>query len=120
MLFPFITLVLLLAFSFTLKDDTLTGSWVIKFSNNETVQLNFRNNGTVKVVIPSDNFTVEGKYKLKNNVLSLNDGTCGLDYWGKYRITFFSKDSVYTVMMEDSCGPRKAAMDKATLTKVKM
>ncbi|HLY68825.1 MAG TPA: hypothetical protein VKR53_03795 [Puia sp.] len=99
---------------------SIHGSWMIKYGNNQKINIDFRKNGTVKVVIPSENFTVEGKFKLKDDMLYLNDGTCGLDYWGKYKTTFFSNDSIYTVLTEDSCGPRKSAMDKATLVRVKM
>ncbi len=106
--------------AFSPPKKNLIGSWIIKYGNNQKINLDFRNNGTVKVIIPSENFTVEGKFKLKDEMLYLNDGTCGLDYWGKYKTTFFNDDSLYTVMIEDSCGPRKSAMDKATLTRVKM
>jgi hypothetical protein len=98
---------------------SLVGGWVIKYNNGQQISLDFRKNGTVKVAIPAENFTVEGKFKLKDEMLYLNDGTCGLDYWGKYKTTFFSNDSMYSELVADSCGPRRSSMDKATLIRVK-
>ncbi|HLY72287.1 MAG TPA: hypothetical protein VKR53_21290 [Puia sp.] len=105
--------------AFIPPEKNLVGSWIIKYGNDQKINLDFRKNGTIKVIIPSENFTVEGKFKLKDEILYLNDGTCGLDYWGKYKTTFFNNDSIYTVLIEDSCGPRKSAMDKATLVRMK-
>src|SRR5579862_794826 len=106
--------------AFIPPEKNLVGSWIIKYGNDQKINLDFRKNGTIKVIIPSENFTVEGKFKLKDEILYLNDGTCGLDYWGKYKTTFFNNDSIYTVLIEDSCGPRKSAMDKATLVRMKI
>jgi hypothetical protein len=107
-------------FAFISFPKDMVGSWEIKYGNGQKISLDFRKNGTVKVAIPAENFTVEGKFKLKDDILYLNDSTCGLNYWGKYKTNFFTNDSVYSVAIEDSCMPRKSAMDKATLTRSKM
>ena len=108
------------AFAFIPPKKSMVGNWVIHYGNDQKITLDFSKNGTVKVAIPAEQFTVEGKYKLKGDILYLNDGTCGLNYWAKYKETFLNNDSVYSVAIEDSCMPRKSSMDKATLIKVKM
>ena len=97
----------------------LVGSWVIKWPSGTNVNIDFRGDGTVKAGIPAENFTVEGKYKYKGDIITLTDSTCGKNYWGKYKVTFLSDDSAYSVAVEDSCMGRKSAMDKATLVRVK-
>ena len=105
--------------AFTPSKHYLTGQWVSYYGNGKKISYDFRTNGTFKVFIPEESFTVEGKYTLKNNILSFNDGTCGLNYWGTYKTTFNGDDSIYSVVIEDSCMPRKSSVDKTTLIRVK-
>ncbi|HTS43715.1 MAG TPA: hypothetical protein VMH01_04910 [Puia sp.] len=110
---------LFIVLAFTPPKRSLTGQWVSYYGNGKKINYDFRTNGTFKVIIPDETFTVEGKFTLKNNVLSFNDGTCGLDYWGTYKTTFMGNDSIYSVVIEDSCMYRKSAVDKATIVRVK-
>jgi hypothetical protein len=111
---------MLMLIAFIPPTKTLVGSWVIHYGNDQKINLNFNNKGIIKVAIPAEQFTVEGKFKFKDGILYISDSTCGSAYWGKYKETFLSDDSLYSVMLEDSCIPRKSAMDKATLIRVKM
>jgi hypothetical protein len=108
-----------LILALTPSKHSLSGHWVSYYGNGQKINYDFRSNGTVKVEIPAESFTVEGKYKLKNDILSLNDGTCGLNYWGTYKETFLSEDSIYSALIDDSCGPRKSAVNKAVFIRVK-
>jgi hypothetical protein len=115
---PLLFLVLILAFSAPQK--SMVGKWVIHYGQGQNINLDFRKDGTVSVAIPAEQFTVTGKYKLKDDILYLSDSTCGSNYWGKYKESFITDDSVYSTMVEDSCMPRKSAVDKATFIRVKM
>jgi hypothetical protein len=105
--------------AFNPREKTLVGNWVIHYGKDLKINLNFNDNGVLKVAIPADQFTVEGKFKFKDGILYISDSTCNSNYWGKYKETFFSDDSLYSIILEDTCIPRKSAMDKATLIRVK-
>ena len=97
----------------------IIGTWLITYKSGSTVKLDIRMDGTIKVDIPAENFTVTGKYKMKGDVISFTDSTCGVNYWSRYKVTFLSDDSVYSEAIEDSCLPRKSSVDKVTLIRIK-
>ena len=106
-------------FAFVISKETLVGLWKINYPSGAQVTITFRDNGTIRAEIPSEHFTVEGKYKVKDDIVYVMDSTCGTGYWGKYKSKFFSKDSVYSESIEDSCSGRRNTMDKQTLVRVK-
>ena len=112
-------LLLVTVFSFVKMNHSIVGSWKIVYPAGTPISLEFRKDGSFRTEIPSENFTVEGKYKMKGDMLLISDTTCGTGYWSKYRYTFFNNDSVYSAVIEDSCSGRKAAADKATWIRVK-
>ena len=113
----FVVLITVLAFV-SIK-ERIIGTWKINYPSGSQVTIIFRNNGTVRAEIPSEHFTVEGKYKVKDDIVYIMDSTCGTGYWGKYKQTFFSNDSAYAEAIEDSCTGRKNTVDKQTLIRVK-
>jgi len=113
----FVVLITVLAFV-SIK-ERIIGTWKINYPSGSQVTIIFRNNGTVRAEIPSEHFTVEGKYKVKDDIVYIMDSTCGTGYWGKYKQTFFSNDSAYAEVIEDSCTGRKNTVDKQTLIRVK-
>lgn len=106
-------------FAFVVSKETLVGIWKINYPSGAQVTIIFRDNGTIRAEIPAEHFTVEGKYKVKGDILYVTDSTCGTGYWGKYKSKFFSNDSVYSESIEDSCTGRKNTVDKQTLVRVK-
>ena len=106
-------------FAFVKINTTIVGNWKIVHPAGAPISLEFRKNGTFRTEIPSENFTIEGSYKMKGDMLLISDTSCGTGYWGKYKYTFFNNDSVYSAVIEDSCSGRKAAADKATWVRVK-
>ena len=94
-LFPIAILLFSIIFAFVTAKETIVGTWKITYPGGSQVTIIFRNNGTVRAEIPSEHFTVEGKYKIKDNIVSIMDSTCGTGYWGKYKQTFFSNDSAF-------------------------
>ncbi|HLA60289.1 MAG TPA: hypothetical protein VK622_16060 [Puia sp.] len=117
-LFP-ACVVLLTMLAFATSKETLVGTWKITYPSGSQTTIIFRNNGTIRAEIPSEHFTVEGKYKVKGDILSVTDSTCGTGYWGTYKSKFFSNDSVYSEAIEDSCSGRRYTVDKQTLVRVK-
>ena len=117
-LFP-ASLIFLVVLAFATFKETLVGTWKITYPSGSQTTIIFRNNGTVRAEIPSEHFTVEGKYKIKDDILYVMDSTCGTGYWGKYKSKFFSNDSVYAEVIEDSCSGRRYTVDKQTLVRMK-
>lgn len=118
-LFLFYACFAILVFSCNSPKKNLVGKWTVHYSSGQPISVDFRENGTFESTIPADHYTVGGEYKLEGDVLSITDTSCGKNYWGKYKATFFSNDSVYSALIEDSCSGRRSAADKATLIRVK-
>jgi hypothetical protein len=118
-LLPVAILLVSAIFAFVSFKQTLVGTWKITYPGGNQTTIIFRNNGTIRAEIPSEHFIVEGKYKVKGDFLYVTDSTCGTGYWGKYKSTFYSPDSVYSEMIEDSCSGRSGTVDKQTLIRVK-
>ncbi|HEY2350277.1 MAG TPA: hypothetical protein VGH64_14770 [Puia sp.] len=118
-LFPAAIMLVAVIFAFGPVKETLVGTWKIHYPSGSQVTIIFRENGTIRAEIPSENFTVEGKYKVKGDMLYVTDSTCGTNYWGKYKSKFFTSDSVYSEAIEDSCSGRRNTVDKQTLIRVK-
>lgn len=114
-----IMIVAAIMFAFIPTKHSIVGHWTITYKSGDYLHVNFRNNNTFRTEIPSENFVVEGKYKLSNDMLSINDTSCNGAYWGKYKITFHGNDSVYSEIIEDSCSGRRSFADKATLVRDK-
>jgi hypothetical protein len=106
-------------FAFVAFKETIVGTWKITYPGGSQTTIIFRNNGTVRAEIPAEHFTVEGKYKMKGDILYVTDSTCGTGYWAKYKSTFFTNDSSYAEVIEDSCSGRRNTVDKQTLIRVK-
>jgi hypothetical protein len=115
----FAILLLSTSFAFVLFKNSLVGTWKITYPGGSQTTIIFRSNGTIRAEIPSEHFIVEGKYKIKGDVLYVTDSTCGIGYWGKYKPKFFTNDSVYSELIEDSCSGRSNTVDKQTLIRVK-
>ena len=112
--------VLLAIFAFMPAKRNLVGHWTITSPNGGTANIEFKDDGTFVTVIPAEQFTVGGQYSLKDDILSVTDTSCGNGYWSKYQATFFTDDSVYSAVIEDSCAGRRSAVDKATMVRMKM
>ncbi len=49
----------------------------------------------------------------------MNDGQCGADYWGKYKLTFYGPDSISVVVIQDSCTGRHRGVDGVRAKRIK-
>lgn len=106
-------------FAFIPPKHDPVGHWRVSYSNGIEDYVDFYKDGTFK------NFTTDGKlmhqgtYKFKEDVISVTDKEgCGDTYWGTYKLTFYTEDSVLTTVMEDSCSGRKAAVDGSVLKRL--
>jgi hypothetical protein len=118
-LFAVAFLLISTVFAFMAFKETIVGKWKITYSSGNVTTIIFRSNGTVRAEIPAEHFIVEGKYKMQDNILLVTDTSCGNGYWGKYKPTFFSNDSAYAEVIEDSCSGRRYTVDKQTLIRIK-
>ncbi len=105
--------------AFIPPSKNIIGSWTATYKNGQTMTVDFKKDGSFKTTIPAEQFTVEGKYKWKDNVLYITDTTCGKNYWGKYKGKFIGTDSLYATVIEDSCTGRRMSADKTTLVRTK-
>lgn len=117
--FPIAIILALAIFAFMPSKETLVGTWKINYPNGNQVTIIFRDNGTIRAEIPAEHFTVEGKYKVKGDMVFVMDSTCGTGYWSKYKSKFLSNDSVYSEVVEDSCTGRRKTVDKQTMVRVR-
>jgi len=112
-------LVTVVMLAFTPLKKSLVGNWTIRYVNGTQVSVEFRRDGKFESKIPAENFIVGGKYELKEDVLSISDTSCNENYWGKYRLTFITDDSVFSEVMEDSCVGRRSAVNNIHMIRVK-
>ena len=104
--------------AFTAGPNPLTGKWIHKNSQGEvTEKIEFKSDGTFVAVIPSEQFTVGGKYKMDKHTMMVNDTSCNALYWGKYKVQFMGKDSVMTEAIEDTCQGRRMSADHTLFTR---
>jgi hypothetical protein len=98
--------------------NPLVGRWQQQFPG-QLLLLNFRADGTYDAFINGKVF-VSGKYLLKQDVFTLNDGLCNLNYYGTYKLSFYSgNDSIRFQVVQDTCRARRRGSDGLTLGRVK-
>ena len=119
-LFIFSTFTLsLIAISFSPSLSNIVGHWTITYKSGNTTTITFMKDGKFVSEIPAEHFTVGGRYKLDRDVLSISDTSCNEKYWGKYKISFYGKDSIYAVVIVDTCSGRRGAADKVFMVRNK-
>lgn len=113
---PFVAVV---SVAFAFAGKSLVGRWKAKYGNGPTGHIVFRSNGTAEATFDNETWKVGGPYKAQGNTVSISDSSCGLGYWGKYKDTWYSDDSVGFAVVTDSCSGRKANVDGAVLVRIK-
>lgn len=98
--------------SFIQPPGTLVGQWQQKFAGNITVRSVYRTNGTFDIFINGKTF-VTGTYKVNQDTLSISDPICGGGYYGTYRLTFISPDSVRQTLIQDTCRVRRTSISQS-------
>ena len=106
--------IIALAFIPTKHDPV--GHWKITYTNGANEYVDFYKDGTYKSVSENGTLTHQGKYKMNDDVISINDQEgCGDSYWGTYKLTFYTGDSVLNTVVEDSCIGRREAVTGSVL-----
>jgi hypothetical protein len=95
--------------------DSLVGHWVATYPSGYKAFADFKNDGSFKSYSFAGKVEVTGKYYIAKDTFATNDGGCGIDYWGKYKITFYGADSASIAVITDSCSGRMQAISGGTL-----
>lgn len=112
----FATAGLLLTLSFP---HDLTGTWISKGPDHSQVTLTFKKNGDFKVMVNGD-VENEGTYTFRSDTFSMYDRNCGMNYAGRYKITFYNQDSASFSLISDSCTSRASEVDGGIIKRVKI
>jgi len=105
--------------SFADGGKTIVGRWKVAYGNKITGEIVCRPDGHFEATFTGQTWKVGGECKLDGNTVSFTDSTCGFGYWGKYKLTWYSNDSVKSSVIEDSCSGRKMNGDGAVLVRMK-
>ncbi|MBS1934784.1 MAG: hypothetical protein JST96_12360, partial [Bacteroidetes bacterium] len=60
----------------------------------------------------------EGKYELNGDVFTMYDKGCGMNVPGKYKLTFYTPDSVSFSVLQDSCKERIGEVNGGVITRL--
>lgn len=106
-------------FAFIPPKHNPVGHWKISYTDGSNEYLDFYKNGTFKSVSVDGKSTHEGNYKFNDDAISINDKEgCGDTYWGTYKLTFYTEDSVLNTVLEDSCTGRREAVNGSVLVRL--
>ncbi len=108
--------VILFLFAFTTMKDKLTGHWITVGS--QPAYVDFMSDSTFRVMV-NGNVENEGKYKLNDNVFSMYDNNCGMQIEGKYKLTFFTGDSLSFTLITDDCTQRSGEVNGGVIKRIK-
>jgi hypothetical protein len=98
---------------------SFVGHWRVAYGNGVTGHAVFTANGHVEATFDGQTWKVGGPYKVDGNTVMISDSTCGFDYWGKYKVTWYSNDSAKVELVQDSCSGRKMNVDKSVMVREK-
>ena len=115
----FLPLVALIGTALAFAGHNLVGRWDAAYGNGPTGKIVFRSNGTFEATFKGQTWKVGGQYKVTGNTVSFADSTCGLGYWGKYDVTWYSDDSAIAKVLSDTCSGRRDNGDGAVLVRSK-
>jgi hypothetical protein len=108
----------LIFLAFISPKNNIVGRWQIVVPDTVKLYVDFNRDGSFKNFLSNGAVVFEGKYKLSNDTFSIYDKGCGMDYPGKYKVTFSGADSIYFAVIEDSCKGRREDINASTLKRV--
>jgi hypothetical protein len=114
-----VKMLFLLAFAFITPKHDPVGHWQITYTNGASEFVDFNKDGSFQSHGADGKASHQGSFKFHNDVISINDKEgCGDTYWGSYKLTFYTEDSVLNTVMEDSCTGRKDAVNGSVLKRM--
>jgi len=108
----------LIFLAFISPKNNIIGRWQVVLPDTVKLYVDFNRDGTFKNFLSNGTVVFDGKYKLSNDTFSIYDKGCGLDYPGKYKLTFSGENSIYFAVIEDSCKGRRDDINGSTLKRV--
>lgn len=109
LLVPFAGFMFCVLCAFVASPD-LKGKWTVFPVNDDSYNVEFKDDGTYVVSTTQSTETINGKYMQTDDTLAIMDEGCG-DVWGKYQITFFGNDSLQLKGIDDACSDRMHNVD---------
>lgn len=100
--------------SFTTPPNLLIGRWQKRLPNGVVVGALFRSDSSFDGLV-NGKFFVSGKYFVRQDTFALTDGGCGRNYYGTYKLTFVTDDSIHFAAIQDTCGGRRRGNNGLTL-----
>jgi hypothetical protein len=110
---------LVLVVAFTAGRRTVVGHWNVAYANKITGKFVCEANGHFEATFTGQTWKVGGQYKLDGETMSFTDSTCGFGYWCKYKMHWYTDDSVQVTALLDSCSGRRLNADGAILVRAK-
>jgi hypothetical protein len=105
--------------SFKTFDHSIVGHWVSQDgAPGSKILVDFNNDGTFKVTV-NDETENAGSYKFNNDTFYMYDNNCGIQTAGKYKLIFYTEDSLSFKLIQDSCSERIQEVDGGTIVRLK-
>jgi len=106
-----------LFFSFITADHNIVGHWITYTPDNSPVYVDFNSDGTFKVTVDGQ-IENQGNYRLSNDTFSMYDNNCGIQLAGKYKLNFYTEDSLSFSLIEDSCTERVGEVNGGVIKRI--
>lgn len=108
----------LAALSFTEPPGSLKGRWQKRVPDGTLLSVLFRSDSTFEGFSNGKSF-LSGKYYVRRDTFAFANGGCGLSYYGTYKLTFSTQDSVQFAVIQDTCGWRRRGSNGLTMGRVR-
>jgi hypothetical protein len=104
--------------AYTFFPHNLIGNWSVPNQGDAKVSVEFKSSGEFKV---TTNGQVEnqGHFDFKSDTITLTDANCGPAKPGKYKLQFYTEDSVAFHLVSDSCTDRASEVNGATIVRLR-
>ena len=111
--------IMILLCSFKTSDHSLVGHWISHDSAPDAkVLVDFNDDGTFKVTVNGETEN-EGNYKVNDDTFFMYDHNCGMQVAGRYKLNFYTEDSVSFSLIQDSCTERIQVVNNAVIVRLK-
>jgi len=105
--------------SFRTFDHSLVGHWISHDgAPGSKILVDFNSDGTFKVTVNGETEN-EGNYKFNNDTFYMYDNNCGMQTAGKYKLNFYTEDSVSFNLIQDSCSERIQEVDGGVIVRLR-
>ena len=111
--------ILIVLCSFKTFDHSLVGHWISHDgAPGSKIFVDFNSDGTFKVTVDGETEN-EGNYKFYNDTFCMYDNNCGLQTAGKYKMIFYTEDTLSFNLIQDSCADRIQEVNGGVLVRLR-